>query len=164
MVPTKPSVNPSRWSQRLLICLFAGIAASIAFYLGLYEWKAIRTVWDPVFGSGTANVLDSEVSQDITRWIHIPDAVLGSLSYLVDIVFALIGSDQRWKERPWIVMLFGVSVIPVGIVSVTLVILQGTVVGSWCFLCLITAAISLILIFLAYGEVKASILYLLKKR
>jgi hypothetical protein len=46
------------------------------------------------------------------------------------------------------------------VVSAILVVLQGTVVGSWCFLCLITAAISLILIIYAYDEVWSSLLYL----
>jgi hypothetical protein len=41
-----------------------------------------------------------------------------------------------------------------------LVVLQGTAVGAWCFLCLATAAISLMLVALAYDEVWSSILYL----
>lgn len=164
MVPEEsPIINPSRWSQRILVCIFAGIATLISFYLGMYELKWIDTVWDPVFGNGTSNVLDSQVSHDIQKWIYIPDAMLGAIAYLLDIVLALIGSDQRWKERPWVVMMFGISVIPVGIVSMILVALQGTVVGSWCFLCLVSASISLILIFLGYGEVKACLRYWLKK-
>jgi len=51
-------------------------------------------------------------------------------------------------------------VIPLGFVSAILVICQGAIVGSWCFLCLVTAAISLILVYLAYDEVYSSILYL----
>jgi hypothetical protein len=58
------------------------------------------------------------------------------------------------------VVLFGVDVIPLGIVSAVLVVLQGTVVGAWCFLCLVTAVISLILIVLAYDEVWSTLLYL----
>jgi hypothetical protein len=45
-------------------------------------------------------------------------------------------------------------------VSAILVIMQATVVGEWCFLCLVTAAISLLLIWLAYDEVWSSLLYL----
>jgi hypothetical protein len=32
------------------------------------------------------------------------------------------------------VILFGIDVIPLGIVSAVLVVLQGTIVGSWCVL------------------------------
>jgi hypothetical protein len=38
--------------------------------------------------------------------------------------------------------------------------MQAFVVGSYCFLCLVTAAISLLLIFLAYDEVWSCLLYL----
>jgi hypothetical protein len=41
-----------------------------------------------------------------------------------------------------------------------LVLLQATVVGHWCFLCLVSAAISLVLIYWAYDEVWSSLLYL----
>ena len=99
---------------------------------------------------------------EFTSWIRIPDAVLGVFAYLSDVVFSLAGSKQRWQDRPWLVVLFGICVIPVGCVSIILVVLQGLVVKSWCFLCLITASISLILIFLAYGEVIASCRYLHK--
>lgn len=58
------------------------------------------------------------------------------------------------------VILFGLDVIPLGIVSATLVVMQGTVVGAWCFLCLITALISLILVYWAYDEVWATLKYL----
>jgi hypothetical protein len=85
---------------------------------------------------------------------------LGALAYLGDLIFGLAGSTRRWQYRPWLVVLFGLDVIPLGLVSVLLVVLQGTVVGAWCFLCLVTAAISLLLIALAYDEVWSSILYL----
>jgi hypothetical protein len=58
------------------------------------------------------------------------------------------------------VIVFGIEVIPLGIVSAILVVLQGTIVGSWCFLCLVTATISLVLVIMAYDEVWASPLFL----
>lgn len=142
------------------------IAAFIALYLGLYQWRIISTIWDPIFGNSSMKVLDSDVSHDITRIIRIPDAMLGVFAYLSDAVFALAGSERRWQDRPWLVILFGIDVIPLGMVSITLVLLQGFAVKYWCFLCLITATISVTLIFLAYNEVITSCIYLLeiKKR
>ncbi|PIS03404.1 MAG: vitamin K epoxide reductase [Chlamydiae bacterium CG10_big_fil_rev_8_21_14_0_10_42_34] len=158
--------NPSSWSQRLRIAAIAMIAVVIALYLGFYQWRLIPTVWDPIFGDGTKNVLDSEVSHQITGWIRLPDAILGVFAYVSDIVFALAGSERRWQDRPWLVILFGIDVIPLGIVSIILVVLQGIAVKFWCFLCLITALVSLILIVLAYDEVISSCIYLIeiKKR
>jgi hypothetical protein len=117
-------------------------------------------VWDPVFGGQSQEVLDSQVSHAMRRIVPIPDAALGAIAYLGDIVFALAGSTRRWQFRPWLVVLFGLDVIPLGIVSAVLVLLQGAAVGGWCFLCLVTAAISLALVYLAYDEVWSCLLYL----
>ena len=152
--------NPSKWSARLLVIAFAAIAFLIAIYLGLYQWGLISTVWDPLFGEDTRLVLTSKLSHQITTWIHMPDALLGAISYFGDIIFALAGSTRRWHDRPWLVVLFGLNVIPPGIASALLVFSQEFIVDAWCFLCLISATISLTLIFLAYDEVRTSLILL----
>ncbi len=159
-VPEPWTYNPSAWRQRIAISILAGAAFVIATYMGLYQWRLIDTVWDPVFGSQSLAVLDSDVSHTLRGWFLIPDAILGALAYLSDIVFAMAGCTRRWQYRPWLVMLFGLDVIPLGIVSAVLVALQGLVVGAWCFLCLVTALISVLLVFLAYDEVWSCWLYL----
>jgi uncharacterized membrane protein len=154
------SYNPSRWSQRIPLCILAGIAFLMATHMTLYQWRLIDDVYDPVFGDQSKNVLDSDVAKRMHLWFGIPDAGLGALAYLGDAIFGLAGSTRRWQYRPWMVILFGIDVIPLGIVSVILVVLQGTVVGQWCFLCLCTAVISLILVYMAYDEVYSSLKYL----
>lgn len=159
-IPEPWNKNPSAWSQRIPICILAGIAVVIAVYMGLYQLDLISGVWDPIFGDSTQKVLKSDVSHQMSRWFRIPDALFGALAYLGDILFALAGSTRRWQYRPWIVILFGIDVIPLGIVSIILVFMQAFVVGYWCFLCLVTALISLILILMAYDEVWSSLLFL----
>lgn len=159
--PVPPwSYNPSAWPQRIPICILAGVAFVMAAYMALYQWRLIDGVWDPVFGEQSARVLDSGVSERMRGWFGIPDAALGALAYLGDMIYGLAGSTRRWQYRPWMVVLFGIDVIPLGIVSAVLVVLQGAVVGYWCFLCLVTAAISLVLVVLAYDEVWSCLLYL----
>jgi hypothetical protein len=158
--PAPWSYNPSAWSQRIPICLLAGAGFVISSAMALYQWRLIGGVWDPVFGGQTTQVLDSEVSHAMRRWLGVPDAAFGALAYLGDAIFGLAGSTRRWQYRPWMVVLFGIDVIPLGIVSTVLVLLQGTVVGAWCFLCLMTAVISLALVALAYDEVWATLLFL----
>jgi hypothetical protein len=161
LTPPHPwEYNPSKWSQRVIIAIVATPAALIAAYMALYQWRLIDTAWDPIFGEQTMKVLDSDVSHRMWGWFLIPDAALGALAYLGDMIFALAGSTRRWQYRPWLVMIFGLDVIPLGIVSAVLVVMQATVVGEWCFLCLITAAISLILVWLAYDEVWSCLIYL----
>ncbi len=152
--------NPSAWSQRVPIAALAGVAFFISVYMALYQWRLIDTVWDPVFGDGTRNVLDSDVSEQMRIWMRIPDAALGAVAYLGDAIYGLAGTTRRWQYRPWMVILFGLDVIPLGIVSAILVVMQGTVVGAWCFLCLVTASISLVLVYWAYDEVWATLKYL----
>jgi hypothetical protein len=152
--------NPSAWSQRIPLCVLAGVGCVISTYLALYEWGLISSVWDPVFGESTARVLDSDVSHRLYGWFGVPDAALGAVAYLGDAVLGLAGSTRRWQYRPWMVVLFGFDVIPLGAVSAILVLLQATLVGYWCFLCLVSAAISLVLIYWAYDEVWSSLTYL----
>ena len=160
-VPAPPwDYNPSSWRQRIPICLLAALATLIAAYMAMYQWRLVGTVWDPIFGDQSRQVLDSDVSERMRHWLRIPDAALGAVGYFSEVVLGLAGSTRRWQDRPWMVLLFGLDVIPLGLVSVILVILQGTVVGAWCFLCLVTAVISLVLVFVAYDEVWSSLLYL----
>lgn len=152
--------NSSDWGQRIPICVLASIAAVIATYMGLFQWGLIDSVWDPVFGDQSEKVLLSQTSETMRRWMLVPDAILGALAYLGDAVYGLAGSTRRWQMRPWMTILFGLDVVPLGIISAVLVVLQGTVVGYWCFLCLTTAAISLLLVYFAYDEVLACLRYL----
>lgn len=152
--------NPSSWPHRVSIAALAAVAFVIASYMGLYQLGLIRDVWDPVFGDQSRRVLDSDLSELMSRWLRVGDAVFGALAYLGDIVFALAGSTRRWQYRPWLVVVFGIDVIPLGLVSALLVVAQGAVVGAWCLLCLVTAVISLVLIVLAYDEVWSSLKFL----
>lgn len=152
--------NPSKWSQRVAISLIASVAFFIAVYMALYQWSLIGRVYDPVFGDQSHRVLDSDVSHWMTKIMRMPDAGFGALAYLGDIIFAMAGSTRRWQYRPWLVVVFGIDVIPLGIVSAVLVFLQGAVVGAWCGPCLLTAVISLVLVVMAYDEVLSSLVYL----
>jgi uncharacterized membrane protein len=156
------SYNPAGWSQRIPICILAGVAAVISAYMAAYQWRLIDSVWDPFFGAGSQQVLDSDVSETMRSWIRIPDAALGAIAYLGDLIFGLAGSTRRWQYRPWMVILFGIDVIPLGIVSAILVVMQGAVVGAWCTLCLVTAVISLVLVVMAWDEVYSCVKYLLR--
>tara|TARA_R110002095_G_scaffold124135_1_gene107840 strand:+ start:3409 stop:4050 length:642 start_codon:yes stop_codon:yes gene_type:complete len=149
--------NPSAWSQRIPICILACIAFLIATHMALFQWHLIDAPWDPIFGEQTRRVLESDVALKMHHWFGVPDAALGAIAYLGDAIFGLAGSTRRWQYRPWLVILFGIDVIPLGIVSVILVVCQATIVGDWCLLCLITAVISLILVVMAYDEVYASL-------
>jgi len=152
--------NPSTWRQRLPLVGVAIAGFGIALYLALYQWRIVPEVWEPFFGNGSRVILNSGIS----RILPIPDAALGAIGYLADAVAGLIGGAVRWKTMPWIVIGFGLAVGPLGLVSIVLVILQPTVFGAWCTLCLASAAISLAMIYPAMDEVVASCKYLVRER
>jgi hypothetical protein len=161
--------NPSSWAERIPICALAMVGFLVAIVLGLYQWKLIDHIWDPFFSgpnglNGSEAVVTSRTSKQMEALLHMPDGVLGAIAYLGDALFGLAGSTRRWQYRPWLVIVFGIDVIPLGIVGVILVCMQGFVVGYWCTLCLTSAAISLLLVFLAYDEVWSCLVYLHRVR
>jgi hypothetical protein len=145
------SYNPSDWIQRGPIVAMALVGFLISRYLAAYQLGHIADPWDPFFGDGTRRVLESEISQ---AW-PISDAGLGAAAYLIEALSGVMGGRNRWRTMPWMVVMFGVLVVPLGIVSIVLVMLQPIAVGAWCALCLITAAAMLIMIAPAIDEVVA---------
>lgn len=160
--PTRPAAppgwetNPSAWGQRLPIVGVALAGCAVATYLALYQYGVVGTVWEPFFGDGSATVLHSGLS----RVLPVSDAALGAAGYLADAVTGVLFGVRRWRTHPWIVVIFGVAVGPLGMVSVLLVIAQPVLYGSFCTLCLVSAVISLSMIPPALDEVLASLQHL----
>ena len=152
-LPPGWTYNPSSWSERLWLIGVAILGFLISGYLGLYQWGFIDSVWEPWFGSGSETVLHSPLS----RMLPVPDAILGAMAYAIDAVAGAIGGTTRWKTMPWMVILFGVAVGPLGLVSVLLVTAQPLLLHAWCTLCLLSAVISVVMIGPAMDEVLASL-------
>jgi uncharacterized membrane protein len=159
-IPPGWDYNPSSWGQRLPLVLIAVLGFGIASWLGLYQLKVVNGVWEPFFGKGTVRVLNSPISEVLP----VPDAVLGAFGYFLDAVSGVIGRQERWRSMPWMVILFGIAIGPLGIVSVFLVIAQPVLVSAWCTLCLVTAVLSIVMIGPAMDEVLASLQYLQRVR
>ena len=148
--------NPSGWNQRLPIVLLALLGTGVATYLALYQLRVISSVWEPFFGDGSRTILNSKIS----HLLPIPDALLGALGYLADAVTGVVGGRDRWRTMPWIVVIFGLAVGPLGLISVVLVILQPVLFDAFCTLCLASAVISVVMIGPAMDEVLASLQHL----
>ena len=156
-VPPGWSYNPSSYLQRTPIIFLNLICWLIARYLAAFQLGFIDHVWDPFFGDGTLYVLTSKVS----KAFPVSDAGLGATAYLLETLFAF-GDTRRWHTMPWFVMMFGLLAVPVSCVSIVLIILQPTIVGAWCGLCLMTAFFMLLIIPFTVDEVLAT-LQVLKK-
>lgn len=152
------SHNPSAWAERLPLVALAAVGLSIASYLTLFQVGVTAGVWEPFFGDGSRRILTSGIS----RTLPIPDAALGAGAYLLDVVSGLVGGRDRWRTMPWMAVIFGLAVGPLGAVSILLVILQPIVYDAWCTLCLTSAVISVIMIGPAMGELLATLQHVVR--
>lgn len=159
---TRPSIppgwnyNPSSWTQRVPIVLIGLIGWLFARYMATYQLGYLPSIFDPFFGEGTFKVITSDVSHAFP----ISDAGLGAAAYTLEALWGCQGGVRRWYTMPWSVVVFGLLVVPLGITSVVLVILQPVVVGYWCFWCLLVAIAMLLMVALAINEVVAVLQFL----
>jgi hypothetical protein len=160
-IPSGWDYNPSAWRQRYPIIALSLIGVAIAGYLALYQIGVFDSVWEPFFGEGSQRILTSWVSE----LMHpVPDAALGALGYLVDAITGAVGGRRRWRTMPWMVVIFGLAIGPLGGVSVLLVILQPVLFDSWCTLCLASGVVSVVMIGPAMDETLASLQHLKRVR
>jgi uncharacterized membrane protein len=129
-------------------------------YMAAFQLEHILWAWDPLFGNGTVLVLTSNVS----KMFPVPDAGLGAFIYLIELLSGFMGDPRRWRTMPWMVSLFGFLVVPLGIISVVLVMLQPVAVGAWCTFCLLSALFMLLMVALSLDEVIAMIQFLMQTR
>jgi hypothetical protein len=158
-IPPGWSYNPSAWIQRAPIIGLGWIGFFGARYMGAYQLGYLDTAWDPFFGPGTVEILESEVSR---AW-PVSDALLGSTVYALEALMGYMGGTDRWRTMPWMVGLFGILVVPLGVVSIALVIMQPVAVGTWCTICLATAVAMLVMIPLTLDEVVAMLQFLVRR-
>jgi hypothetical protein len=160
LTPPGWSYDPSSWSERLPLIGLAIAGLVIAGYLAFVQLGIVDRAWEPLFGRGSETILHSGIS----RLLPVPDAALGAAGYLLDAVSGAIGGRMRWRSKPWVVILFGIAVGPLGAVSLLLVILQPVLFHAWCTLCLASALISLLMIGPAMDELLASLQVLVRER
>lgn len=155
-IPPGWSYNPSTWAQRAPIIVLGLIGYFLSRPMASYQLGYIDHVWDPFFKDGTVNVLTS----DISKMFPISDAGLGAATYLIEVLSTFMGDQKRWRTMPWMVAIFGLAVVPLGITSIILIMMQPIAVGAWCTLCLAAAVAMLLMVPLAIDEVVAMIQFL----
>lgn len=157
-VPPGWSYNPSSWAQRSILIVLGFAGFIISRYLAAYQMGFSNHIWDPFFGNGSRLVLHSKMSDSLP----ISDAGLGAFAYTFEFLMGWMGSPSRWRNMPWMVTVFGILVIPLGLVHITLVISQPVIVGHWCSFCLLAALCMLPMIPLEVDEVFAMVQFIKK--
>jgi hypothetical protein len=167
--PTLPAgwrYNPSSWTQRIPIIALAFVGLYISRYLAAYQLGHIDGVWEPFFGGGPdpKNGTEEIITSSISRAWPVSDAAVGALTYLLEILTGVIGSRKRWRTMPWLVLLFGLMIAPLGVVSIFFIIIQPIWIGTWCTLCLIAAAAMIVQIPYSLDELVATSQFLARRR
>ncbi|WP_439687751.1 NAD-dependent epimerase/dehydratase family protein [Cupriavidus oxalaticus] len=152
--------TPSGWTNRLLIIALAFVGLFISRYLAAYQLGHIDAASDPFFGDGTERIVTSSVSE---AW-PVPDAGLGATVYVLEIITGVIGDKRRWRTMPWLVLLFGILIVPLGVVSIFFIIIQPIWIGTWCTLCLVGALAMLLQIPYSFDEILATLQFLKHRR
>ena len=165
-VPPGWSYNPSEWSQRLPIIVLAIVGLYVSRYLAAYQLDFIPSVWDPFF-TGSATDPQNGTEEIITSWVSkawpVSDAAVGGYTYLLEILTGIVGSRMRWRTMPWLVVLFGLMIAPLGITSIFFIIIQPVVIGTWSIIALIGAAAVLVQIPYSLDELLATLQFLRRR-
>jgi uncharacterized membrane protein len=113
-------------------------AASMAamLYVGLYQSKAVRHIWCPVFAKGCEAVADAQFAKPF----GIPDGYIAAALYAAVLLLLMVPSTKLWRWIPLLVLAFSVTV------ANFLGVRDMVSLGSFCFYCLLTTALSPLLL------------------
>src|SRR3546814_728056 len=70
---------------------------------------------------------------------------------------------MRWRSMPWLVLLFGLMIAPLGITSIFFIVIQPILIGTWSTLALIAAAAMLIQIPYSLDELLATLQFMRRR-
>jgi uncharacterized membrane protein len=122
---------------RYLAIILAAVSATAMLYAGLYQSRAVRHLWCPIFKKGCEAVADAAFA----RPFRIPDGYIAAGLYGVILLLLLAPVGKLWI---WIALL----------VLATLATLANFLgvrdmvhLGSYCFYCMLTTALSPVLLF-----------------
>ncbi|MEQ8559257.1 MAG: vitamin K epoxide reductase family protein [Henriciella sp.] len=166
-IPPGWDQSPSSWFQRVPIIVLAVLGFLISRHMTAYQLGHIDGVWEPFFagaGGNAKNGTEEIVTSSVSEAWPVPDAGVGALTYMLEILIGIVGSTRRWRTMPWLVLIFGIMIVPLGVVSITFIIIQPIVIGTWCTLCLIAAAAMLLQIPYSVDELLATIQFLIRRK
>jgi uncharacterized membrane protein len=132
--------------RRALLGALAFAGPLVATYLTLFQLELYDTVWDPIFDSRTVLELTAPV----------PDAPAGVAAYGAELVLLAAGGRDRRRSLPWACLALGGILAAGAVVSIALIVIQPSLAGAWCLLCLVSAVLSLAVCLLGIGEARAA--------
>jgi uncharacterized membrane protein len=123
-------------SHRVWAMGLAAASMGAMLYVGLYQSRAVRHLWCPVFAKGCEAVADAAFAKPF----GIPDGYIAAVAYAVILALLMLPTAKLWI---WILLLVLAS-------AATLANFLGVRdmvnLGSYCFYCTLTTVLSPVLL------------------
>ena len=122
--------------SRALAYVLAASSAAAMLYVGLYQSRAVRHLWCPIFGKGCEAVADARFA----RPLGIPDGFIAAVLYGIVLLLLLGPVEKLWIWIPLIVL--------VGFATIAnaLGVRDMAQLGHYCFYCMFTTVASPVLL------------------
>ncbi len=127
---------PANDSLRLWAVGLAAVSAAAMFYVGLYQSRAVRHIWCPVFNKGCEAVADAAFAKPF----GIPDGYIAVGLYTAMILLLLGPVEKLWIWIPLLVL--GALATLANFLGIR----DMANLGSFCIYCILTTALSPILL------------------
>ncbi|MFY9909442.1 MAG: vitamin K epoxide reductase family protein [Candidatus Sulfotelmatobacter sp.] len=130
------SLNLLHASHRVWATGLAVASLGAMLYVGLYQSRAIRHIWCPVFSRGCEAVADAAFAKPF----GIPDGYIAAVLYGIILLLLMASTTKLWIWIPLLV-LAGVATL-----ANFLGVRDMVNVGSFCFYCMLTTVLSPVLL------------------
>ena len=127
-------------TDRFIAIALAAASLAAMFYVGLYQSRAVRHIWCPLFAKGCEAVADAAFAKPF----GIPDGYIAAVLYGVIILLLLAPTERLWI---WGSLLVFASL---ATLANFLGVRDMARLGSFCFYCVVTTAMSPILLWLVW--------------
>ncbi|MGC0779141.1 MAG: vitamin K epoxide reductase family protein [Candidatus Acidiferrum sp.] len=123
-------------SHRAWAMGLAAASMGAMLYVGLYQSRAVRHIWCPVFAKGCEAVADAAFAKPF----GIPDGYIAAVLYAVILLLLMGPTVKLWIWVPLLVLAFVAAL-------ANFLGVRGMVnLGSFCFYCMLTTILSPILL------------------
>ncbi len=129
-----------RFTERNILLAISAISAAAMLYVGAYQVRAVTHLKCPLLGHGCEAVADAPFA----RPFGIPDGFIGAGLYMLLIGLALLNPQLAWVKYA----IRGVAVLA-GVTNIIGVIDMSRF-GAYCFYCLLTMALTPVLVWMAF--------------
>lgn len=123
-------------SHRVWAMGLATASMGAMLYVGLYQSRAVRHLWCPVFAKGCEAVADAAFAKPF----GIPDGSIAAVLYAVILVLLMVPTTKLWIWVPLLVLSSAATL------ANFLGVRDMVTLGSYCFYCTLTTVLSPVLL------------------